>query len=535
MTIAYNLDVSSTSTHGFLKILFRWRGSIWKSVYCEFLIWTIVYYIIMFIYRVLLTKSQMRIFELVAADCDKKLDYIPLIFMLGFFVTIVVDRWKNIFFNIGFIDTVALVIGLTVRGSDEETIIHRRNMVRYLLLTQVLVYRDISVKVRKRFPTIQSIEDAGYFEPHERVLWEETKTKYSRYWIPVNWCFSLCQKLKKENKIESDAALRQLTDEIKNHRIKLGTLCDYDWVPVPLAYPQVVFTAVRVYFVICLWSRQYLITEGTSQTSLIDMYVPFMTMLQLIFYMGWLKVAEALLNPLGEDDDDFEVNYIIDRNTGTGFCIVDMSYNEIPYQKLDKFVCNKGPMYSEATAGDTIHPLVGSATRATIVVKDEDVKMVPHVNQDDEKNIPSEGEEQHRKSIRNKERATTSRLSPYKGLRQKFSLNKSQSVMGDKVNPFDVSYNTRIKVSRPTLNEAFEEEDDNISDEKLDVVVHSSNDKNETGKPSTKYESITPINTPSTIVSLTVPSSPTYSERNLFQASQTEDEKKNDDKTNIHF
>lgn len=39
-----------------------------------------------------------------------------------------------------------------------------------------------------------------------------------------------------------------------------------------------------------------------------------MTILQFIFYMGWLKVAEAMLNPFGEDDDDFECNFLLDKN-----------------------------------------------------------------------------------------------------------------------------------------------------------------------------------------------------------------------------
>ena len=29
--------------------------------------------------------------------------------------------------------------------------------------------------------------------------------------------------------------------------------------------------------------------------------------------MGWIKVAETLLNPFGEDDEDFQINYLIDR------------------------------------------------------------------------------------------------------------------------------------------------------------------------------------------------------------------------------
>jgi hypothetical protein len=53
-----------------------------------------------------------------------------------------------------------------------------------------------------------------------------------------------------------------------------------------------------------------------------DLYIPIFTVLQFIFYFGWLHVAEVLINPFGEDDEDFDLNYIIDRN-------VQISYIEV--------------------------------------------------------------------------------------------------------------------------------------------------------------------------------------------------------------
>uniref|UniRef100_A0A183CYH6 Bestrophin homolog n=1 Tax=Gongylonema pulchrum TaxID=637853 RepID=A0A183CYH6_9BILA len=92
---------------------------------------------------------------------------------------------------------------------------------------------------------------------------------------------------------------------------------------------------------------------------------------QFFFYMAWTKVAMVLINPFGEDDDDFEVNALIDRNFKIGMRIADAQNNSIPVQRKDSF-WNRDieTLYSEQSAkiNEKLDGLVGSAARLEYTV-----------------------------------------------------------------------------------------------------------------------------------------------------------------------
>ncbi|KAK2581959.1 hypothetical protein KPH14_002400 [Odynerus spinipes] len=338
MTVTYTAEVATCRGLGcFLKLLLRWRASIYKLVWLDLALFLFIYYALSGIYRLILDDEQKKIFEAVVAYCNEYSDLIPLSFVLGFYVSIVMTRWWNQYMVIPWPDSIAVFVSATIHGNDERGRLMRRTIVRYVCVCLTLVLANVSPRVKKRFPTLEHFVDSGLLLENELTIFQSLNAKFpkpSKHWLPIVWASSIVTRARKEGRIRDDFAVKTLIDELNKFRGMCGNLIHYDTISVPLVYTQVVTLAVYTYFMTSVMGRQWV---QSSTTSKIDLYFPVFTTLQFFFYMGWLKVAETLINPFGEDDDDFEVNWIIDRNLQVSYLIVDEMHHEHPELIRDQY------------------------------------------------------------------------------------------------------------------------------------------------------------------------------------------------------
>ncbi|CAD6199939.1 unnamed protein product [Caenorhabditis auriculariae] len=335
MTVTYSLDVATSTFFTQMKVLFRWKGSVWKAVWIELLVWLSMYFTLSIAYRVFMSKAQRAQFEELCKFLDTFSAFIPVTFMLGFYVTAVYNRWTNVFANVGWIDAAALSVAQYIRSPCEKARNIRRSIIRYLIVAQTLVYRDVSPAVRRRFPTLRHLVTSGLLREDELAEFDSVVSRPAKYWQPVQWIFCYINMARDEGFIRDSYLYIDLNAKIEKFRGHLLALVQFDFVPMPLVYTQVVTLAVRSYFFIALFGRQFL--DPTRSSRPIDLYFPIFSTLQIIFIVGWLKVSEVMLNPLGEDDEDFETNWIIDRNIQIGYAAVDQAYDKCPKLARDSF------------------------------------------------------------------------------------------------------------------------------------------------------------------------------------------------------
>ncbi|XP_074386222.1 LOW QUALITY PROTEIN: bestrophin-2a [Zonotrichia albicollis] len=374
MTVTYTSRVATARFGGFSRLLLLWRDSIYKLLYRELLLFLAAYLGLSLAYRFLLSEEQRRLFEKLVLYCDKSAELIPVSFVLGFYVALVLERWWGQFRTVPAPDGLMVAVGSSVRGSDARGRLLRRTLLRYGSLAALLVLRAVSTPVYKRFPTTDHLVQAGFLTREERRRLEALRSPYNKFWVPCVWFGALAGRARQEGRIGDDCALKLLMEELNRFRAHCSLLFHYDWISVPLVYTQVVTIAVYTFFLTCLVGRQFLDPAQGYPGHELDLGVPVFTLLQFFFYVGWLKVCRGTWG-VSEVPPGVPRCAQVYRNAPfpqVSMLAVDELHGAVPEPERDRFWGSAVPRppYTAAAAPPPRRPFRGSAFDVTLDKED---------------------------------------------------------------------------------------------------------------------------------------------------------------------
>jgi len=338
------------------NILLRWRSSLWKLVWLQLLIYTSIYLSISIIYRFAFPTDLAIKFEKLILWVRTVSQQLPLTFLLGFYVSLVVKRWWEQYVKLPWPDEVATYLKVAITKNpkkkeseamekdddeDDHSLRIRHTIIRYCLLSYVLCLRRISSLVRLHYPDMDHLVTTGLVRKDEaaRIGDEEEEEMQrhggSNWWLPIKWSIDIIRKAQIDGRFENPPSYSGLVGKVCDFRRGLTQVASYGHVTIPLVYTQVVHLAVYIHFGVRLVGDQWIVwrKEGDEE---VDLYYPIFLTFKFLFFFGWLNVAQTLYNPFGCDDEDFELIDLINRHIKVAATIIDEG-NDFPEVKDDVF------------------------------------------------------------------------------------------------------------------------------------------------------------------------------------------------------
>lgn len=227
-----------------------------------------------------------------------------------------------------------------IEKQKEKTKLQKRTIIRYLTASLVLTLSRVSMPVKRRFRNIDEVVRKGLLLEHEAALIKKSEPYEMQPFLPVFWSASIVVKANNKGRLPNESLVIGIIEEINKFRRLLQELFLLDQICVPLVYTQVVTLSIYSYFLSCMVGRQFILEFEKPNTTK-DFVIPLFTILEFIVYIGWIKLALTLVNPMGDDDENFDLNSFIDYNFHTGISCVDTLKSEQPPFEKDYFFDSK--------------------------------------------------------------------------------------------------------------------------------------------------------------------------------------------------
>ena len=119
---------------GSWNVLIRWKGSVYKLIWHDLLMFIVMYFIFAILYRTVLVHypEHKQYFDLMCIYAERVSTNLPTTLLTGFFVTSVVSRWSQ-FMALPYPDRIALKLIAFVPGNVSHEYIIKICMVRSVI------------------------------------------------------------------------------------------------------------------------------------------------------------------------------------------------------------------------------------------------------------------------------------------------------------------------------------------------------------------------------------------------------------------
>ncbi|PAA93257.1 hypothetical protein BOX15_Mlig028781g1 [Macrostomum lignano] len=155
-----------------IRYLLHWQVSVYSLVWTDVLLWIGLYTVVNVLYRHALDPNQQATFVRIVHSVGVWQSNVPVTFLLGFYVSTVVDRWWKAYLDIPTMSTPALRIESAVFNNQDPNKAERIRLTlsRYMNLAWLLYMWKISEKIKQRFRILKSLIGEKNRYPDKRTV-----------------------------------------------------------------------------------------------------------------------------------------------------------------------------------------------------------------------------------------------------------------------------------------------------------------------------------------------------------------------------
>ena len=254
---------------------------------------------------------------------------VPITFILGFYVTTCYNRWWNQWKAIPWIGKAAILVQSLDSRQTPEGMLVRWTYMRYTLLGMAITFRSLSSSFSEAYPDMQSLIDAGLVSQDEVDKLERSESKNE---LPFEWAGEIIRRqLQKFRRGEDEEYIepwivRQLNTNLVEWRTSCAILRGFNNHPIPLIYTQLIAFSIYFYFFIALFGRQFFLNKDNlpSTTPLYldgspaDFYLPWISMIEFLFYISLYKLAGQLYDPFTDTGCEHVLTRVFEEEVSWG-------------------------------------------------------------------------------------------------------------------------------------------------------------------------------------------------------------------------